>query len=51
MHTLKLQNFMAWRISQQNKLWTNWICFNPFWGEIDHFGWWDLEIISADAGM
>ena len=24
--------------------------FQPIFGEIDQFGWWDLEIISADAG-
>ena len=24
--------------------------FQSRFGEIDQFGWWDLEIISADAG-
>ena len=24
--------------------------FKSIFGEIDEFGWWDLEIISADAG-
>ena len=24
--------------------------FQPRFGKIDQFGWWDLEIISADAG-
>ena len=25
--------------------------FKSRFGKIDEFGWWDLEIISADAGM
>ena len=25
--------------------------FQTRFGKIDKFGWWDLEIISADAGM
>ena len=25
--------------------------FQSIFGMIDKFGWWDLEIISADAGM
>ena len=25
----KIPNFIVWRISQQKKLWTNWICSNP----------------------
>ena len=25
--------------------------FQSIFGKIDKFGWWDLEIISADAGM
>ena len=41
---------MVWRKSQQKKLWTNWICFNPDLEKMDQFGLWDLEIISADAG-
>ena len=24
--------------------------FQPIFGKIDEFGWWDLERISADAG-
>ena len=24
--------------------------FQSIFGEIDEFGWWDLEIISADVG-
>ena len=24
--------------------------FQSIFGKIDEFGWWDLEIISADAG-
>ena len=24
--------------------------FQDIFGKIDEFGWWDLEIISADAG-
>ena len=49
MPNLKLQNFMVWRKSQQKNLWISWISSNPDL-EKDDFGWWDLEIFSADAG-
>ena len=49
MHTPTFQNFMVWRKSQQKKLWTNWICFNPDLGKLTKYGWWDLKIISVDA--
>ena len=41
---------MLWRKSQQKKLWTNWICFNPDLKKNDQFGWWYLERILADVG-
>ena len=50
MHTPIFQNFTVWRKSQQKKLWTKWTCFNPDFGKIDEFGWWDLEKILADTG-
>ena len=36
-HTPIFQNFMVWRKSQQKKLWTNWICFNPDLGKLTNF--------------
>ena len=38
---------MVWIKSQQKKLWTSWICFNPDLGKYTNL---DLERISADAG-
>ena len=33
MHTPIFQHFVVWRKSQQKKLWTNCICFNPDFGK------------------
>ena len=41
---------MVWRKSQQKKLWKKLDMFQSRFGKIDQFGWWDLEIFSADAG-
>ena len=36
MHILRFQNFMVWIISQQKKLWTNWICSSPDSGKLNN---------------
>ena len=33
----KIPKLMIWRKSQQKKLWTNWICFNPDLGKLTNF--------------
>ena len=51
MPTLKFQNFMVWKKSQQKKLWKSLICSNLDFGKIDEFEWWYLERVSEDAGQ
>ena len=50
MHTQKFQNFMVWIELSQKIWWISRICFNLYLEKIDEFWWWDIEIISADAG-
>ena len=47
---LRSQNFMAWKISQQKKLWKKLDLFQSRFRKVDQFGWWDLERISVDTG-
>ena len=50
MPTPKFQNFMVWRKITTEEVMDKLDMFQSRFGNIDQFGWWDLEQISADAG-
>ena len=50
MHNQKYQKFGVEIITTEEVM-NNLDMFQSRFGKIDEFGWWDLERISADAGM
>ena len=50
MPTLKFQNFYGMDKTTTEEVMDILDMLQSRFGKIDEFGWWDLEIISADAG-
>ena len=50
MHTKKLKTLCMDKITTEEGMYKL-DMFQSLFGKIDEFGWWDLEIISEDAGM
>ena len=50
MPDLKFKKLYSVKKISTEKVMDNLDMFQSRFGKIDEFGWWDLEIISADAG-